>query len=199
MVRIPLISERSARATEDENADGRIDERDDRIAEDRVVARAKVDERQRLAADKTVTMRPNPPVTVDTRRTGPVTTMTTPTTDVEALPAGPRPRASLMSTLALVFGVTAALAVLTGVLVGPGIAIGVVAALFGVLGIGATSRPHVAGKADAMLGLLLAAGAVVVGILAFNGMLPWLTPETDQVARMRDWLASELPWLFPSS
>ena len=196
MVRIPLISERSAMATEDENADGRIDERDEGIAEDRVVARAKVDERQRLAADKTVIMRPNPPVTVDTRQRVPATTEAS---AVEALPAGPRPRASLMSTLALVFGVAAAFTVLTGVLAGPGIALGVVAALFGVLGMGATGRRHVAGKADATFGLLLAAGAVVVGILAFNGMLPWLTPETDQVARVRDWLASELPWLFPSS
>jgi hypothetical protein len=192
-----LISDRSAKitATEDENADGRVDVRDDRIAEDRVVARAKVDERQRLAADKTVVTRPSAPLTVDTRRTVPATT-TTP--DVEVAPAGPRPRASLMSTLALVFGVCAALTVLTGVLAGPGIGLGVIGALFGVLGVGATGRRHVAGKADAMLGLVLAAGAVVVGILAFNGMLPWLTPETDQVGRVREWLASELPWLFPS-
>jgi hypothetical protein len=98
----------------------------------------------------------------------------------------------------LVFGVCAALTVLTGVLAGPGIGLGVIGALFGVLGVGATGRRHVAGKADAMLGLAFAAGAVVVGILAFNGMLPWLTPETDQVGRVREWLAGELPWLFPS-
>jgi hypothetical protein len=192
-----LISDRSAKITaaEDEDADGRVDVRDDRIAEDRVVARAKVDERQRLAADKTVVTRPSVPLTVDTRRTVPATT-TAP--DVEVAPAGPRPRASLMSTLALVFGVCAALTVLTGVLAGPGIGLGVIGALFGVLGVGATGRRHVAGKADAMLGLAFAAGAVVVGILAFNGMLPWLTPETDQVGRVREWLAGELPWLFPS-
>lgn len=205
MVRIPLISDRSAKvtATEDENDDGRVDARDDRIAEDRVIARAKVDERvaarHRMAAGTTVAaepaterMAPQPPVVEQ-----PVTT--TANSDVVTAPIGPRPRASLISTLALVFGLVAALTVLTGTLVGPGIALGVVGTLFGVVGIGATNRRHVAGKADAMLGLLLGVAAVAVGIAAFNGMLPWLSADTDQVGRVRDWLAGHWPWLFPST
>ena len=59
---------------------------------------------------------------------------------------GPRPRSSVLATLSLIFGVGAALSVLSGVLAGPGIALGIVAAFLGIGGIAATSRRHVAGK-----------------------------------------------------
>lgn len=209
-MRIPTVAERATRgrASQDENADGRIDERDDRIATERAeddrladdrdvddevarhryVARAKVDEREAernraaAAAPTVVTERP---VTERAVATG-------------AAPAGPRPRASLLAMGALIFGVTSALSVLTGLLAGPGIALGVIGIVLGFGGLAATGRRHVAGKADALLGLLLAMAAVVVGVGAFNGMVPWLHPDTNQVSQVHDWLAGQLPWLFPS-
>ena len=66
----------------------------------------------------------------------------------DTVPAGPRPRASLMATLGLIVGVAAALAVLTGVLAGYGVALGVVGLFLSIGGISATGRRHVAGKSD---------------------------------------------------
>jgi hypothetical protein len=102
--------------------------------------------------------------------------------------AGPRPRASLLATLSLILGVVAALVVLTGLLAGYGIGLGVLAALLAVGGIAATRRRHVAGKSDALIGLVLGLGAVVVGIMALTGALPWLGTDTDSVSQLRDWL-----------
>lgn len=113
--------------------------------------------------------------------------------------AGPRPRASLLATMALILGLGGALAVLTGVLVGLGVALGLLATFASIGGIAATSRRHVAGKSDAMLGLLLGLGAIVVGTLALTDNLPWLDPATNQVTRLHDWLDARVPWLFPNS
>jgi hypothetical protein len=209
VVRIPVLSERTdkATATSDENADGRVDERDDRMTAKRVagetttvteddrgvVGRAKVDER--LATQRRLAARTAAAGTV-------VNTSATPGSAPDATEtmrlAGPRPRASLMATLSLILGVSAALTVLTGLMAGPGVALGLLAAIFGFAGISATSRRHVAGKSDALLGLALALGAIVVGCLALTGTLPWLSADTDIVNRSRDWLDSQLPWLFPS-
>ncbi|MFI6761534.1 hypothetical protein ACIBF5_20590 [Micromonospora sp. NPDC050417] len=106
-------------------------------------------------------------------------------------PAGPRPRASLLATLSLILGVAAALFVLTGALAGYGIAIGAIGALLGVAGVSATSRRHVAGKSDALLGLVLGLGAVVLGILAMTGQFTWPTTDGDWVLRFREWLDSQ--------
>jgi hypothetical protein len=114
-------------------------------------------------------------------------------------PAIPRPRGSLLATLALVFGVGAALTVMTGTLAGPGVALGLLAAIFGIGGMSATGRSHISGKSDALLGLALALGAIVIGTLTLTGALPWLTPDTDQVSEVRSWLESQVPWLFPNN
>lgn len=106
-------------------------------------------------------------------------------------PAGPRPRTSLLATLSLIAGVAAALLVLSGPLAGYGIGLGGFAVLLAVFGIAATRRRHVAGKSDALLGLLLGLGAVVVGILALTGSLPWLGTDVDTVGRTREWLDSQ--------
>jgi hypothetical protein len=117
----------------------------------------------------------------------------------EAVPAGPRPRVSVIASIALIFGVAAVLTVLTGVLAGPGIALGLIAAFFGIAGVSATSRRHVAGRGIALVGLLFGLGAVVLAGLALTGALPWLNGETDKVAPLRDWLEARLPWMFPSA
>lgn len=122
-----------------------------------------------------------------------------PTTDTErgdretvvVAPAGPRPRASLFATLSLILGVGSVLFVLAGTLAGYGIALGGLGALLGVAGISATSRRHVAGKSDALLGLVLGLGAVVLGILAMTGQFTWPTTDGDWVLRFREWLDSQ--------
>jgi len=64
----------------------------------------------------------------------------------------------------------------------------VLALAFAIGGISATSRRHIAGRGEAVLGLLLALCAIVVGGLALTGALTWLTTETDTVNRLREWL-----------
>jgi hypothetical protein len=118
----------------------------------------------------------------DRAETGPVERAAPP------VPAGPRPRASLLATLSLIAGVAAALLVLSGALAGYGVALGVLTLILAVAGISATRRRHVAGKADAIIGLVLGLGAVVVGVLALTGSLSWLTLDTTPVTNARRWL-----------
>jgi hypothetical protein len=105
--------------------------------------------------------------------------------------AGPRPRASLLATLGLIAGVAAALFVLTGTLAGYGIALGGIGAVLSVLGLIATRRRHIAGKTDALIGMLLGLGAVVLGVLAMTGQFDWPTTNGDWVQRLREWLDSQ--------
>jgi hypothetical protein len=109
--------------------------------------------------------------------------------------AMPRPRASGLATIGLVLSVISALGVLTGALAAPAVALGVVAMLFGIGGISATSRRHVAGRIDALLAVVISLGAIVVGVLAMSGAVPWLHTDTNQVTHLRTWLDTQLPWL----
>ncbi|WBB66664.1 thrombospondin [Micromonospora sp. WMMD812] len=104
---------------------------------------------------------------------------------------GPRPRASLLATLGLVIGVAGALFVLTGTLAGYGIGLGAVGAVLSVLGLVATRRRHVAGKTDALFGIVFGLGAVVLGVLAMTGQFDWPTTDGDWVPRFREWLDSQ--------
>ncbi|MEU4379381.1 thrombospondin [Micromonospora echinofusca] len=105
--------------------------------------------------------------------------------------AGPKPRASLLATLGLIVGVAGALFVLTGALAGYGIALGAVGAVLAVFGLMATRRRHIAGKTDALLGIALGLGAVVLGVLAMTGQFDWPTTDGDWVQRFREWLDSQ--------
>ncbi|RIV35906.1 thrombospondin [Micromonospora radicis] len=102
-----------------------------------------------------------------------------------------RPRASLLATLGLVVGSAGLLFVLTGTLAGYGIAIGAVGAVLAVLGLIGTRRRHLVGKPDALLGIALGLGAVVLGVLAMTGQYDWPTTDGDAVARLREWLDSQ--------
>lgn len=113
--------------------------------------------------------------------------------------AGHRARGSLLATVALVLGVVAAGAVLTGSLLGPGVAVGIVAAFIGLGGMAASSKPHVAGRGDALIGMFLGLAAVAVGVLALTGTLSWLNSDTDLVGQFSGWLSARASWLFPSS
>ncbi len=114
-----------------------------------------------------------------------------PRVDATPAPAGPRPRASLLATLSLITGVVAALLVLSGPLAGYGIGLGAVALILAIAGISATGSRHVAGKTDALIGLILGLGAVVLGILVLTGSLSWLGTGTDTVTRVREWLDAQ--------
>ncbi|SCL13241.1 DUF308 domain-containing protein [Micromonospora inyonensis] len=105
--------------------------------------------------------------------------------------AGKKPRASLLATLGLVVGVVGLLFVLTGTLAGYGIAVGALGAVLSVFGLIATRRRHVAGKTDALLGILAGLAAVVLGVLAMTGQFDWPTTDGDWVNRLREWLDSQ--------
>ncbi len=196
------VSERTGRvsATQDENGDGAIDRRDDEIAADR------------LATPTTTTTSPYVP------EAGTPTTYrsTYPTSDAPApvepaveapitpdnseviVPVGPRPRASGTATLSLILGVLAGVAVITGNLAGVGIALGVLAALFAFAGIAATGRRHVAGKTDALLGMLFGLAAIVFGVLLVTNTMSWLSVDTNLLTNLHTWLQSHASWLLPS-
>jgi hypothetical protein len=124
--------------------------------------------------------------TTDTRPTEPATE-----TRPEPIPAGPRPRTSVMATLSLIFAVAGAFLVLSGALAGYGIAVAAVGVLLSMFAFAATRKRHVAGKLDAMLGLLIGGAAVVVGVLAFTGTFGWPNTDGDWVERLRGWLDSQ--------
>ncbi|MEO3771955.1 thrombospondin [Micromonospora sp. B9E7] len=126
-------------------------------------------------------------ITTD-RRVDPTPGVSTPEPPVTR---GPKPRASLLATLGLIVSVAGALFVLTGTLAGYGIGLGAFGAVLAVLGLMATRRRHVAGKTDALFGVLIGLAAVVIGVLAMTGQFDWPTTDGDWVQRFREWLDSQ--------
>jgi hypothetical protein len=112
-------------------------------------------------------------------------------TDRTTAPAGPKPRASLLATLGLILGVVAALLVLSGPVLGYGIGVAVLALILSLSGIHATGRRHVAGKTDALIGMVLSLAAIVVGVLALTGSLSWLGTDMQPVTTLREWLDAQ--------
>ncbi|MEV8505768.1 thrombospondin [Actinoplanes sp. NPDC051475] len=105
--------------------------------------------------------------------------------------AGPKPRASLLATLGLITGLAGALLVLSGPLLGYGIGVAGLALILSVAGIRATNKRHVAGKTDALIGMVLALAAIVVGVLALTGSLSWLGTDMQPVSSLREWLDTQ--------
>jgi hypothetical protein len=101
-----------------------------------------------------------------------------------------RARTSALASAALVVAVVAALIVATGALVVIGVIVGVVALALAIGGLSATGRRYsfLAGRTQAVIGLLLATTAITVGILAIAGVLSELGPDTNQVERLGDLL-----------
>jgi hypothetical protein len=218
VVRIPSFARRSDAAdmaTEDRNQDGRIDERDERpAAETRAIRREQVDDRGSRERDQAApaTGVATVPTDVETRRdrartvgaeraaaeraaeradADRVAVERDRVATEEHAPAGPRPRASLLATLGLVVGVAAAMLVLSGVLAGYGLALGIFGLLLSIGGLSATGKRHVAGKSDAVFGMALNVGAMIFGALALTGALSWLTTETNTVDQVRQWLDTQ--------
>jgi hypothetical protein len=108
-----------------------------------------------------------------------------------AVAAGPKPRSSLLATLGLVLGVASALLVLSGPLLGYGIGVAVLALILSLAGVRATAKRHVAGKTDALLGMVLSLAAIVVGVLALTGSLSWLGTDMHPVDSFRQWLDAQ--------
>jgi hypothetical protein len=105
--------------------------------------------------------------------------------------AGPKPRASLLATTGLICAVAAALLVLSGPLLGYGIGVAVLALILSLSGVHATGRRHVAGKTDALIGMVLSLAAIVVGVLALTGSLSWLGTDMQPVNSLRAWLDTQ--------
>jgi hypothetical protein len=112
-------------------------------------------------------------------------------TDEMPAVAGPKPRASLLATLGLIGGVAGALLVLSGPLLPYGIGLAVLALILSVSGMHATGRRHVAGKTDALIGMVLSLAAIVVGVLALTGSLSWLGTDTQPATMLRQWLDAQ--------
>lgn len=105
-----------------------------------------------------------------------------------------RARTSALASIALVLAVAAALIVATGVLALIGVGVGILALLFAFGGLSATGRRYhfIAGRGEALAGLLLATAAIVVGILAITGVVPGFDTNTNVVEQLSDRLPS---WL----
>jgi hypothetical protein len=111
-------------------------------------------------------------------------------------PAQPRwVRVSAMATLGLIVGLLALVATLTGLLAPVGGAAGVVGGAISAGGLVGASRRGVTGHSVALLGLLLSIAAIILGVMAIGGYLPWLDSRTDEVARARDWLNAHLTFM----
>ncbi|WP_250001986.1 hypothetical protein [Actinoplanes sp. M2I2] len=137
-------------------------------------------------ADRTVA--PPPPPATPFRPEGARPTGSAAVDRETAAPAGPKPRASLLATLGLILGVASVLLVLSGPLLGYGLGVAGLALVLSLSGIHATGKRHVAGKTDALLGMVLSLGAIVLGVLALTGSLSWLGTDVQPVNNLREWL-----------
>jgi hypothetical protein len=156
------------------------------------------------AADEPVTERPaaktpvaDKPVVDETVADRPVTERTAVPEPV-TVPVEERPRwvhSSTFATIGLIVGVVALFTTFTGLLAPVGVVLGVVGGAFAAGGMVSASRRGVTGHSLAFLGLVCSLGAIVLGIMAIAGYLPWLDSKTDEVSRARDWLNGQVPWL----
>jgi hypothetical protein len=106
-----------------------------------------------------------------------------------------RARASLFATLALMVGLTSVYAALTGRLAPVAVGLGVLGLLLSFAGLSASGRPRVAGGGLSVFALLLSVGGAVLGVLAMTGTVSWLDSDVDQVARLREWLDAQFPFM----
>ena len=114
-----------------------------------------------------------------------------PATTATPVVEGPKPRASLLATLSLILGVASVMLVLSGQLLGYGIGVAGLALILSLAGVHATGKRHVAGKTDALIGMVLSLGAIVLGVLALTGSLSWLGTDTQPVNSLREWLDTQ--------
>jgi hypothetical protein len=196
---VSMVAPRSglfSRSTTDRDHDG-VDDRTE-VREERVVERD-----HEPVLDDTQTLRrpahPNRSEMVDRDRDGVDDRVET---KPEA-PVAPTPvpqkvvpaRASMTATLGVVLGVAGVAMALTGLLAPFGIVVGAVGVLLSLAGMSAGRRPNVAGRGLGALGLLVSAAAIVLAVLAMVHTTSWLDSDVDQVAKLRDWINVQLPWM----
>jgi hypothetical protein len=197
----------------DQNHDGVIDKDEARAAHERVQARQAnrerhgglnpfhkkdrdhdgVDDRDEATATHTATR----PAVIDRDRDG-----VDDRDEVAPPPPAPAPapqkiraRASIIATLALIVGFTSVYAALTGVLAPLAVALGVLGLILSFGGMSASGKPRIAGGGLALFALILSVGGAVLGVLAMNHTTGWLDSDIDQVARLRDWMDAQLPFM----
>ncbi|MEV6298388.1 hypothetical protein AB0M02_03175 [Actinoplanes sp. NPDC051861] len=147
--------------------------------------------------DDTSTTTTIPPVRTETERAATVTA-DRPVQErhggraaVPSTSPAPKARASFIATLGLILGVAGALLVLSGPLLGYGMGVAGLALVLSVAGLFSTRKRHVAGKTDALIGLLLSIAALVVGVLALTGQLNWAGTDVQPVSSLREWLDAQ--------
>lgn len=166
-------------------------------AERREAERTAAKQRSGRGEDTTLDMRPEADTSRDLRPVPPAPPAPSAkgTAAKPAAPATPeagrKPRASLLATLGLITGVAGALLVLSGPLMGYGIGVAGLSLVLCLSGLHATGKRHVAGKSDALIGLFLALGAIVVGVLGLTGSLSWLGTDMQPVNSAREWLDAQ--------
>jgi hypothetical protein len=158
-----------------------------------------VDEEQTQTLDQPETTEriPTRPV-LDNRRDRDTEVVDRPADDtvVERPTAAPRwAHVSVLATLGLIVGLVALGATLTGLLAPIGVALGVIGGAVSAGGLVGASRRGVTGHSIALLGMLASIAAIVLGVLAMGGYLPWLDSRTDEVARLRSWFDAHLTFM----
>jgi hypothetical protein len=104
-------------------------------------------------------------------------------------------RASLAATLGVMVGLVGVVAALTGLLAPFGVVLGALGVLFSFAGMSAGRKPNVAGRGLGALGLLVSFVAIVFSVLALTHTTSWLDSNIDQVAKLRDWINVQMPWM----
>jgi hypothetical protein len=61
--------------------------------------------------------------------------------------------------------------------------------------VSAGRKPNVAGRGLGTLGLLVSFVAIAFSVLALTHSASWLDSNVDQVAKLRDWVNVQLPWM----
>jgi hypothetical protein len=136
-------------------------------------------------------------LTVSPHDTSTITSAPTSPASVAEVSTHRPPRSSALATLSMLLAVPAALAVATGVLAAAGAALGLLGALAGIGGLTATRYRHIAGRGNAILGLLLGVAALAVGAMAVTGNLAWLDPSVNQFSRLLTWVHAHASWVTP--
>jgi hypothetical protein len=107
----------------------------------------------------------------------------------------PWAHSSAAAICGLVIGVLALAATFTGLLAPIGVAAGVIGGLCSLAGLVRASRRGVTGHSAAFVGLVASLAAVILGVLAIQGHLSWLNSDTDEVARLHNWLNTNFTWM----
>jgi len=158
-----------------------------------------VDEEQTQTLDQPETAEriPTRPV-IDNRRERDTEVVERPTDDTVTEPPAPVQRwahVSALATLGLIVGLVSLCATLTGLLAPIGVALGVIGGAISAGGLVGASRRGVTGHSIALLGMLASIAAIVLGVLAMGGYLPWLDSRTDEVTRLRGWFDAHLTFM----